>query len=114
MPRRAAPMLLLYKVLGAAGVAAILITGAYVKGRLEGRAAANLEWGTKLAKAEAEWRETQRLAQEQAFRTIDRLITEQEALDALMAQLRDEAATDPDAARGGINRDGVRRVGKIR
>lgn len=107
-------MLLVYKLLAAAGMALVLVTGAYVKGRTDGRAAANLVWSTKLAKAEAEWRVTQRQAQEQAFRTIDQLITEKEVQDALLVQLRDEADKDPDAARGGLNRDGVRRVGKVR
>lgn len=98
--------------------ASAAIIGGYIWIRADayndGVAAANLAWGTKLAKAEAEWREAQKAAQEAAFREIDRLISEKETQDALLEQLRAEAAKDPGAASGGLGRDSVRRVGGVR
>ena len=103
-----------YKLLAVIALAGALLTGAYVKGRINGAAATEIKWQAKIAKAEAEWEARQRQAQEEANNELNRLLNEKEAADALLEQLRREAEADPAAAGGGITADSVRRIARLR
>lgn len=86
----------------------------YVKGRVDGGRVTEARWQAKIAKAEADWQERQRQAQEAAFKEIEALNEEKQDADRLIEKLRAQALADPGAAGGGLSRDGMRRIGSVR
>lgn len=79
-----------------------------------GYASADAKWQAIVAQERADQEKASREAGEEAWRAIDRLITELEKRNELIDKLNAEGDADPDAASGGITADSVRRINQSR
>jgi len=92
----------------------VLLVGTYLKAYWDGKARANAAWQAIIYAERVAQERKIRQADEEAFRAIDRINTEKEARDALIAQLSDEAAKDPGANNIALPVDSVRRINRSR
>lgn len=79
-----------------------------------GYASADAKWTALVEKERRDQEKAVREAGEDAWRAIDKLITELENRNALIEKLNAEGDADPDAASGGITADSVQRINRGR
>ncbi len=86
----------------------------FAVGWFKGSAHTERKWQALIVAERAEQDRKIKEADEAAFASIDRLNTEMEKRDALIAQLEDQARRDPAAKRLCLTVDSVRRINRAR